>query len=86
MVSNAAERSNRVSATAFPESTDVEISFYIFSKAALNTLEIFGNFLGLKMNTDKTQIVWIDKKRACKDKLEVTQKVSFGATRGSLNW
>ena len=31
--------------------------------AALNTLEIYGTVSGLKVNTDKTQIVWIGKKK-----------------------
>ena len=35
-------------------------------QAALNTLEIFGSYSGLKVNTDKTQIVWIGKKKNCK--------------------
>ena len=37
--------------------------------AALNTLEVFGNISGLKVNKDKTQIVWIGKKKHCKEKL-----------------
>ena len=32
-------------------------------KAALNTLEVFGSYSGLIVNTDKTQVVWIGKKR-----------------------
>ena len=28
-------------------------------QAAFNTLQIFGNYSGLKVNTKKTQIVWI---------------------------
>ena len=31
-------------------------------QAALNIIEIFGSFSGLKVNMDKTQIVWIGKK------------------------
>ena len=30
--------------------------------AALNTLEIFGSVSGLKLNTDKTKIIWLGKK------------------------
>ena len=40
-------------------------------QAALNTLEIFGSYSGLKVNTDKTQIVWIGKKKNCKDSILV---------------
>ena len=31
--------------------------------AALNVLEIFGSVSGVKINTDKTNLVWIGKKR-----------------------
>ena len=40
-------------------------------QAALNILEIFGSFSGLKVNTDKTQIVWIGKKKHSKDKVNI---------------
>ena len=30
--------------------------------AALNTLEIYGSYSGLKINTDKTKLIWIGKK------------------------
>ena len=49
-------------------------------QAALNTLEVFGNLSGLKINTDKTQIVWIGKKRGSKEKLNVPCKLIWGAT------
>ena len=39
--------------------------------AALNTLEMFGSISGLKINTDKTKLVWIGKKRYSKDKIHV---------------
>ena len=32
-------------------------------EAALNTIEIFGTFSGLKMNTTKTKAVWIGRKK-----------------------
>ena len=38
-------------------------------QAALNVLEVFGSLSGLKVNTEKTQIVWIGKKKRCKEKL-----------------
>ena len=37
-------------------------------EAALNILEIFGSISGLKVNTEKTQIVWIGKKKTLKRK------------------
>ena len=39
--------------------------------AAFNTLEIFGTISGLKVNTDKTQIAWIGKKKNSKDKRSI---------------
>ena len=38
-------------------------------EAALNILEIFGSISGLKVNTEKTQIVWIGKKKHSKEKI-----------------
>ena len=46
----------------------------------LLTLEVFGTYSGLRMNTEKTQIVWIGKKRGSKEKLNITEKLSWGAT------
>ena len=48
-------------------------------QAALNTLEIFGNYSGLKINTEKTQIVWIGKKRCSSDKLNVKESLLWGS-------
>ena len=47
--------------------------------AALNTLEIFGSISGLKVNTDKTTLVWIGKKRYSKDKIHVDKSLVWGA-------
>ena len=47
---------------------------------ALNTIEIFGSILGLKVNTDKTKVVWIGKKSHLKDKLEINKNLSWGNT------
>ena len=41
-------------------------------QAALNTLEIFGNFSGLRMNKEKTKVIWIGRKKFSKDKLNVS--------------
>ena len=49
-------------------------------QAALNTLEIFGNFSGLRMNKEKTKIIWIGRKRFSKFKLNVSQKLDWGCT------
>ena len=47
--------------------------------AALNVLEIFGSVSGL-INTDKTNLVWIGKKRYSKCELDVGRKLKSGAT------
>ena len=43
--------------------------------AALNTIEIFGNYSGLKMNTSKTKLIWIGSKRHSKDKIDHFSKL-----------
>ena len=47
-------------------------------QATLNTLEIFGTLSGLRMNTEKTQMVWIGKRKHCKEKLNVTKGLVWG--------
>ena len=46
-------------------------------QATLNVLEIFGTLSGLKMNSEKTKIVWLGRKKHSKDKL---------ITNVNLNW
>ena len=53
-------------------------------RAALNTIEIFGNFSGLRMNKDKTKIIWIGRKKISKDKLNVNCKLVWGETEFDL--
>ena len=55
-----------------------------FLQAALNTLEIFGTICGLKINTDKTKVIWSGKKTNSKDKLKVSVKLHWGATEFKL--
>ena len=52
--------------------------------AALNTLEIFGSISGLTVNTDKTKLVWMGKKRHSKDKIESQVKLVWGTTEFEL--
>ena len=47
-------------------------------QAALNTLEVFGSMSGLKMNTSKTKVIWIGRKKYSKDKLKVTTVLEWG--------
>ena len=48
--------------------------------AALNTLETYGAISGLLVNTEKTQIVWIRKKRHSKEKLETGKYLIWGSS------
>ena len=53
-------------------------------KATLNTLEIFGSYSGLKMNTSKTKVIWIGRKKYSKDKLQVSVNLDWGTTHFNL--
>ena len=53
-------------------------------KAALNTLEIYGSLSGLKINMDKTKIVWLGKKKHSKDKFKINYKLEWGTTQFQL--
>ena len=53
-------------------------------QSALNTLEIYGNWSGLKMNKEKTKVIWIGRKKFSKDKLKVTTKLEWGCTNFNL--
>ena len=53
-------------------------------QSALNTIEIFGIFSGLKMNKEKTKVIWIGKKRLSKDKLSVTECLDWGKSEFNL--
>ena len=47
--------------------------------ATLKVLELFSNISGLKVNMDKTKLVWIGKKHHSKDKLDVGKDLICGA-------
>ena len=53
-------------------------------QSALNTLEIFGSLSGLRMNKDKTKLIWIGRKKHVKEKLNISEKLSWGETKFSL--
>lgn len=53
-------------------------------QAALNTLEIFGTLSGLKINKDKTRLVWVGRKRRSRDKLITSPMMSWGHTSFNL--
>ena len=51
-----------------------------FLLSALNTIEIFGTASGLKMNTSKTKLIWIGRKKFSKEKINTNCKLEWGAT------
>ena len=44
----------------------------------LNILEVFGSLSGLKINTSKTKMIWIGKKRHSKEKLKCASSLNWG--------
>ena len=53
-------------------------------QSAFNTLEIFGTLSGLKINEEKTKIVWICKKRNSKIKLSIPQNLDWDTSEFTL--
>ena len=47
-------------------------------------LEIFDSMSGLKMNTMKTKVIWIGRKKFSKDKLKVNTIFEWGTTEFNL--
>ena len=52
--------------------------------AALNTLEIYGTLSGLKMNTEKTKVIWLGRKKFSRDKLECGVPLQWNCTEFCL--
>ena len=64
--------------TQLPNHTTLVLAgSHSFLKAALNTFEIFGSYSRLKMNTNKTKVTWIRRKKYSKDKLQVSVKLDW---------
>ena len=71
--------------TQFADDTTIILDDSVDSlQAALNTLEIFGTMSGLKINTEKTKIVWLGRKKHSRDKLNTTQLLQWGITEFCL--
>ena len=51
---------------------------------ALNALEIYGTLSGLKVNSEKTKVIWIGKQKNSKEKLKVSVKLNWGETHFRL--
>ena len=47
-------------------------------------MEIFGSLSGLRMNKDKTKLIWIGRKKLVKEKLNISENLSWGETQFSL--
>ena len=76
---------NEIKITQFPNDTTIILDGTKDSlQLTLNVLEIFGNISGLKINTEKTQIVWIGKNRGSKVKLKVDKDLRWGCENFSL--
>ena len=45
--------------------------------ATLHTLEIFGTVSGLKMNTSKSKMIWIGRKKYCKEKISYMEHLDW---------
>ena len=52
--------------------------------AALNVLEVFGTLSGLKMNKQKTKLIWLGRKKHSKDKLCDEYNLNWGVTEFTL--
>ena len=48
------------------------------SQATLNTFEIYGNLSGLKINREKTKLIWIGSMKKSPSKLNVNQEMCWG--------
>ena len=65
--------------TQFADDTTLMLNGTQYSlQSALNTLEIFGNLSGLKMNKEKTKVIWIGSKKHCKEKIECHSQFGMG--------
>ena len=53
-------------------------------QATLNVLEIYGSLSGLRVNTEKTKIIWIGKKKHSNDKLLISAKLDWGSSEFNL--
>ena len=53
-------------------------------QATLNFLETYGDISGLKMNKDKTKLVWIGEKRYSNDTVKVSSELEWGSTTFKL--
>ena len=53
-------------------------------QTALNTIEIFGSLSGLRMNSEKTKVIWLGSKKYSRDKLVTDHNLQWGLTNFDL--
>ena len=71
--------------TQFADDTTLMLNGTVGSlQAALNLLEVFGSISGLKINSEKTKIIWIGCKKHSKEKLNVSLNLNWGETEFTL--
>ena len=71
--------------TQFADDTTLMLNGTVGSlQAALNLIEVFGSVSGLKINSEKTKIIWIGCKKHSKEKLNVTLSLNWGETEFTL--
>ena len=72
-------RGNEFKLTQFADDTTLMLDGSQHSlQTALNVLEVFGDFSGLRMNREKTKVIWIGQKRFSKEKLNVKENLNWG--------
>ena len=76
---------NMFKLTLFADDTTIILDGSASSlQATLNVLEIFGSLSGLKINCDKTKLIWIGSKKDSKENLNITSKLNWGSTEFTL--
>ena len=71
--------------TQFADDTTLILDGSVESlRSALNVLEVFGSLSGLKVNKLKTKVVWIGRKKLCKEKLDVGIKLDWNCIKFDL--
>ena len=76
---------NKFKLVQFADDTTLILDGTLHSlQSALNTLEIFGTLSGLRMNKDKTKLIWVGCKKFVKEKLNVSENLKWGETQFSL--
>ena len=53
-------------------------------QAALKTLETYGTYSGLKMNKEKTKVIWLGRKKHSKEKLNMSVNLDWGCSEFTL--